>query len=1221
MPKSISSTLYLTLLLAAHSFLIPLAARAQVTADGTTSTTVNQNGTDFTIEQGSRVGNNLFHSFDEFSVPTLGSALFNNAGDITNIFSRVTGSNISNIDGLIGANGEANLYLINPNGIIFGENSRLNLGGSFFASTADSLLFGGNTEFSASNPSAAPLLAVNIPIGLSFRDNPGNIVNRSSVQNIDGDSVGLEVAPGKNITLVGGDINIEAGRATASGGNIELGGLSAAGTVGINDDGSLSFPENVAKADVTLSNAADLDVRGTGGGNITINARNLSLEAGESGGSLIRAGITVNSTSSEAQAGDVVINTTDNLTVDESRILNQVDTGAEGDAGGITITTGSLSLTKGGIVSASTFGQGNAGSVNITASDTLTFDGEDSDGFPSGVTSAVGSEAVGDAGGINITTGSLSLTNGGRVSASTLGQGNAGSVNITATDTITFDGEALEGFPSGVTSQVNSGAEGNAGGVTINTGSLILTKGGRVDSSTFGRGNAGLVNITASDTLTFDGESLRGFPSGAISRVDSEAVGDTRGVTITTSSLSLTNGGIIDASTFGQGNAGSVNITATDTITFDGEDSDDFPSGVTSEVGLRAVGDGGGINITTGSLLLTNRGRVSTSTRGQGNAGSVNITATNTITFDSENSFGLSRSGVTSEVGLRAVGDGGGINITTGSLFLTNGGSVATNTFGQGNAGSVNITATDTITFDGEDSGGLSSGVTSQVSSIPVQFGSIPVGDGGGITITTGSLFLTNGGSVATNTFGQGNAGSVNITATDTITFDGEDSFGFSTSGVSSQVGPIAVGDGGGITITTGSLFLTNGGSVATDTSGQGNAGSVNITATDTITFDGENSFGRLPSGVSSQVGSGAEGNAGGITINTGSLSLTNGGRVDAKTIGQGHAASVEINVSESITINGVTENNRSGIFANALVSKGDGGDVNITTNQFNINNGGTIEVGNFDSLELFAPGTGQPGDINIEANSLSLSNEARIDAVTQAETGDNANITLQISEDLILRDSSFISAQALEDANGGNLTIDTEFVIAFPNQNNDLIANANRGNGGRIEITAQSLFGIEERLSTPPNQTNDIDASTQFGLQQGSVVFNTPNLDPTSGLIELPETVGDPSDQVSQNPCEQGVGSEFIVTGKGGLPSNPNETLNGNRVRVGLVDPIISGQEKEVREISSVENSKAEAVPAQGWIFNDKGEVMLTSYKTTSTEIRQSRQQNPLTCSIGIEN
>jgi filamentous hemagglutinin family protein len=145
--------------LATLGCLIPLSTQAQVTPDGTTSTTVNQDGNNFTIEEGDRVGDNLFHSFNEFSVPTSGSAAFNNAGDIANIFSRVTGSSISSIDGLLSANGAANLFLINPNGIIFGENASLNLGGSFFASTADSLLFEGDTEFSAYNPQAPPLFS------------------------------------------------------------------------------------------------------------------------------------------------------------------------------------------------------------------------------------------------------------------------------------------------------------------------------------------------------------------------------------------------------------------------------------------------------------------------------------------------------------------------------------------------------------------------------------------------------------------------------------------------------------------------------------------------------------------------------------------------------------------------------------------------------------------------------------------------------------------------------------------------------------------------------------------------------------------------------------------------------------------------------------------------------------------------------------------------------
>ncbi len=168
--------------------------------------------------------------------------------------------------------------------------------------------------------------------------------------------IGLEVLSGQNLALVGGNINFEAGNLTARGGNIHLGGLSQAGTVSFNQDGSLSFPEDLNKANITLTNGADIDVRGAGGGNITINAQNFSLESGDSGISLIRARISSQSTSAEAQAGDIIINVAENITLNNSRIGNQVNPEGLGNSGNIDITTGSLEAINGGIIDASTLG-------------------------------------------------------------------------------------------------------------------------------------------------------------------------------------------------------------------------------------------------------------------------------------------------------------------------------------------------------------------------------------------------------------------------------------------------------------------------------------------------------------------------------------------------------------------------------------------------------------------------------------------------------------------------------------------------------------------------------------------------------------------------------------------------------------------------------------------------------------------------------------------------
>jgi len=392
------------------------SAFAQVTSDGSVNTEVNDDGDTAEITGGETREDNLFHSFEDFSVKTGNEAFFNNADSISNIFSRVTGGNVSDIDGAIRANGSASLFLINPAGIVFGENASLNIGGSFYGSSASSILFE-DGEFSATDLENPPLLTINAPIGLGFRGEPGDIVNRSVVENNEGETFGLEVLPGNNLAFIGGNINLNKGNLTASGGNIELGGLSEAGIVNINKDGSFSFPEDVTKADINLSNGADVDASATGGGSVTVNARNLSLKAGELGSSFIGTGIRSESTSVKAQAGDIAIDVTENITLDGSSILNQVDSGGMGNSGNITINTGSLEAINGGQVDASTFSQGDAGAVNITARGNLIFDGENSEGFSSGVISQVALGAVGNSGGVTIKTTNLTLTKGGTIDA------------------------------------------------------------------------------------------------------------------------------------------------------------------------------------------------------------------------------------------------------------------------------------------------------------------------------------------------------------------------------------------------------------------------------------------------------------------------------------------------------------------------------------------------------------------------------------------------------------------------------------------------------------------------------------------------------------------------------------------------------------------------------------------------------------------------------------
>jgi len=184
---------------------LPVGERSQVTG--------NPN---FQIDGGTTRGGNLFHSFSQFSVPTGGSAYFNNAPTITTIFTRVTGTSISNIDGLIRANGTANLFLFNPNGILFGPNAQLDIGGSFIASTANSIDFADNFQYSATNPQTTPLLTVSVPVGLQIGANPGQIEVQGNGYDLSvavpifspivkgSSSAGLRVPEGQTLALIGG---------------------------------------------------------------------------------------------------------------------------------------------------------------------------------------------------------------------------------------------------------------------------------------------------------------------------------------------------------------------------------------------------------------------------------------------------------------------------------------------------------------------------------------------------------------------------------------------------------------------------------------------------------------------------------------------------------------------------------------------------------------------------------------------------------------------------------------------------------------------------------------------------------------------------------------------------------------------------------------------------------------------------------------------------------
>ena len=608
------------------------------------------------ISGGTQQRSNLFHSFTEFSVPTGTEAHFNNALSIQNIISRVTGKSISNIDGILKANGNANLFLINPSGIIFGQNAKLDIGGSFFATTANAIQFGDRGIFSASNPeNLSPLLTVN-PDALLFNQIKSAAIQNNSVapSGLDPSKTftakGLRVPDGQSLFLVGGNVSMDGGGLFAFGGRVELGGVASGGTVGLNG----SFPDKVTWSDVSLTNGANVNVRANNGGSIAIHARNLEMR-----GSSLLAGIGDGLGSVNNKAGNIDINAQSEINLKEdSEISNFLQSKATGDGGDINITTGSLSLKNGGRLRASTLGRGNGGNITIIARDNVSFDGTSSR-TPSAIFIAIGDLAVGNGGDININTNSLDVTNGAVLTTYNYGRGNAGTININARDRVRFDGVGntarFLSTSGAYSSIVIPEAIGNGGDINITTNLFSVTNGARLSARSFGQGNAGSIAVTAR-AVKFDGVRSDGDPGGAFTSVQPKAVGNGGNIRITTDSLSVSNSSQLSASNDGQGIAGDIEIHSGSIRLWN-------QAGILAKT---ASGNGGNITLGNEDLLVLRRNSQISTTAGTAQAGGNG----GNITINTPKGFIVANNGENSNITANAfTGKGGNVQINATGIY------------------------------------------------------------------------------------------------------------------------------------------------------------------------------------------------------------------------------------------------------------------------------------------------------------------------------------------------------------------------------------------------------------------------------------------------------------------------------------------------------------------------------------------------------------------------
>ncbi|MDY7013205.1 MAG: S-layer family protein, partial [Cyanobacteriota bacterium] len=622
--------------------------------------------------------------------------------------------------------------------------------------------------------------------------------------------------------------------------------------------------------------------------------------------------------------------------------------------------------------------------------------------------------------------------------------------------------------------------------------------------------------------------------------------------------------------------------------------------------------DGGDIDIQATQFKLSEGSYVSTSTFfGSGNGGNLSVRAEE-VELVGRNPFQtaaqllaptiLDPSELISD-GLYSLnvgsGVGGNIAIAADRLRVRDGANILTLNVRNGRGGDLTVSARQWAEFD---NGSL------------LFTGTVGSGDAGDFSFQGGQLSVLNGTSVGTSPgpTGSGRGGNLSAIA-DSIELRG------TPAGVSVPGGlfttTLGAGDAGDLAIQTRQLIATGGTQISTASAGAGQGGNLAVTA-DTIDLSGVSSDGRFLSGLFASTAlltvifQSGNGGAGNLTINARQVSVRDGAQISVATGNAGSAGTLKIHASERVEAIGVARNVNAfveqvsfgivgdGIVPSAIESNtsgsGSAGDVQIQTSQLRVSDG--AEVG------VRGTRTGAAGNLDIQADTIVLDRQGTLSAATASGSG--GDLRLNANRFILLRRNSRIFTDA-ENADGGNIGIRAGALVAL--ENSDITANAQQGRGGRVTVAANSILGTQFRLFLTPE--SDITATSELGPEfSGAVSLQTVQVDPASGLEELPQDLVDPSNQIASG-CAAYAESRFAITGRGGLPEDPTAIVQGQTVWQDLRD---FSEETEVRapEPAQLEAS-APKIEANGWRVNARGNVELVA-RASSENKRHSDASSP---------
>jgi filamentous hemagglutinin family protein len=696
----------ITLALSIFSSFLILGFYSRVLADiipdntlGSENSTVTQtkvNSLPSEIVNGGAIrGTALFHSLLKFNIKTGESTYFANPLGIKDIFARITGSSISNIDGTLGVNGSANLFLINTNGFIFGKNSALDLNGSLTVTTANSIIFP-EYEFRSEGNTQIPILSINIPIGLKFSNSSGNIeVNNngfsiyqpanslSPATPLAQPPLGLSTNPGNNISFLGSNVLFDGAVFNLQETNFNIGAVSNGIVLFANNQAGFDYSNTNEFGTIKLDNQSFISNTSFFGGGINVRGNNIDVINGSSivfanVGSNFAEGINISANNQVTISGSPTTIIPNGF----ARQISGVISSAFGDGAGadVNINARRLILDKTGIIFANSYGLGKGGDINLSITENL--DVIETLNFPSAGSLIAGvSFGAGKSGNINILTNELTIQDGATIATDGLSSGDTGNINISANSILLKGYNPKTLSPSKLLS-LTSGT-GQGGNLTINATNILVKDGGKIESSSLGEGNAGSLNIN-SDVIRLEGT----FPapinnrstigsSATLINPQTRAVydvsngrlnGKSGNVNIKSQFIFLNDDGLISVKNDGSGDAGIMKISANQIILKGGD-----------ILASTQGGNGGEIELFTKSLVLQN-GKIIASAKGNGKGGDINIDST------------LIAGNTTSLISANAVqGLGGRININTQGLIFNPENITATSDRGLQYEGNVNI--------------------------------------------------------------------------------------------------------------------------------------------------------------------------------------------------------------------------------------------------------------------------------------------------------------------------------------------------------------------------------------------------------------------------------------------------------------------------------------------------------------------------------------------------